>query len=149
MAISTPAGTQHLVSAAAPATQDAAGYAALTYTKVGYVEKLGPIGANTSKVEFQPLEGAKMKLKGSTDYGALQPNLAHDEADAGQSIIRTASAPTNISMISNKVIYPTGAIRYFQTIVFGYPESVEGADTVLTAMPVLEIVTPIVKVAPT
>lgn len=143
----TAAGTALFISAGVPASQDQAGYTALEYTEIGDIEKIGTIGAVTSKVEFQPLKGAKQKHKGSTDYGALQPTLAHNDADAGQTLIRTAAAPTNNALYAVKVVFPDGAMRFFQVRVFGYPEQVEGADSIITATPVLEINTPIVKVA--
>lgn len=145
MGSTTVAGTALAISAGIPATQDTAGYAALTYTEIGGVEKIGPIGPTTNKVEFQPLKGAKQKHKGSTDYGSLQPSMAHDKADAGQTIVRTASAPTNNALYAFKVTYPNGDKRYFQARVFGYPETVDGADTILMANPMIEIDTPIVK----
>ena len=89
---STAAGTKLAISAASPATFDAAGYAALTYTEVGDVSNLGAFGANFAKVEFQPLNGGKLKLKGSIDYGTLNPTIALDPTDAGQTLLRTAAA---------------------------------------------------------
>lgn len=146
MASSTAAGTTLAISAGVPATLDAAGYAALTHTVIGGIEKIGAIGATINKIEFQPLNGAKEKHKGSTDYGSLQPSLAHDKADAGQTILRTASAPTNHALYAFKATYPNGDVRYFSARVFGYPESIDGADNIIMANPTIEICTPIVKV---
>lgn len=143
----TAAGTVLAISAAAPATEDAAGYAALTWTEIGQIEKIGAIGATTNKVEFQPLNGPKQKHKGSTDYGSLQPSLAHDDEDAGQTLLRTFADPDNNAKGSFKAIFPDGAIRYWQGRVFGYPETVDGADTVIMANPTVEIDTKVVKVA--
>jgi len=147
MGSSTAAGTTIGISAAAPATQDAAGYAALTYTEIGGPDQLGTIGANTNKVEFQPLKGPKQKHKGSTDYGSLQPSIAADGSDAGQVLLQTASNPTNNALYSFLVTYPDGAKRYFQGRVFGYPEDVGNADSILMVKPTIEINTAIVKVA--
>jgi len=144
MGTTTSAGSALAISAAAPATEDATGYVALTYTEIGQIEKIGALGASYNKVEFQPLKGPKQKHKGSVDYGSLQPSLAHDDGDAGQTLLRTAAGSNNL--YSFKVTYPTGAIRYFQGRVFGYPEDVEGADTILMATPTIEINTVIVKV---
>jgi hypothetical protein len=143
----TAAGTKLAISAAAPATEDAAGYAALTFTTIGDIEKIGAIGATTNKVEFQPLDGPKQKHKGSTDYGSLQPSLAHDDEDAGQTLLRTAGDPASNDLYSFKVTLPDGAIRYFQGRVFGYPETIDGADTIVMANPTVEIDTKIIKVA--
>ncbi|UAK25865.1 hypothetical protein [Sphingomonas nostoxanthinifaciens] len=144
MGSTTAAGSAIAISAAAPATFDATGYAALTYTEIGQVEKIGAIGAVYAKVEFQPLKGAKQKFKGSKDNGTLAPSLAHDSTDAGQTLLRTA-ADSNANY-SFMVTYADGAKRYFQGRVFGYPETTDGADTVLMANPTVEINTDIVKV---
>ncbi len=142
----TAAGSTLAISAATPATLDAAGYAALTYTEVGGVEKIGSIGASFAKVEFQPLKGAKQKFKGSADYGALQPSLAVDPADAGQTLMQTAADDETQKLYSFKVTYQDGAKRYFQGRNFGSPETTDGTDTMLMAAPTVEICTKIVKV---
>ena len=59
MTSQTGAGSSLAISVVAPATQDAAGFAALTFTEIGGVEKLGAFGASFAKVEFQPLKGGK------------------------------------------------------------------------------------------
>lgn len=149
MTSTTAAGSTLAISAAHPATEDAAGYAALTYTEIGQIEKIGAFGATFNKVEFTPLKGPKQKHKGSVDYGSLQPSMAHDDADAGQTLLRTAGADATSTLYSFKVTLADGAKRYFQGRVFGYPESVDGADTILMATPTVEIDTKIVKVAAT
>lgn len=145
MTSTTAAGTTIDISAGIPASQNVTGYAALTYTNIGGVEQLGAIGATTAKVEFQPLKGAKEKHKGSTDYGTLTPSLAHDKADAGQTLLRTACEPDNNALYAFRVTYPNGDKRYFQARGFGYPENVGGADSIIMANPSLEINTKIVK----
>lgn len=147
MGSTTAAGSALAISAAAPATPDATGFAALTFTEVGNIEKIGTLGATFAKVEFQPLNGPKDKHKGSADYGSLQPSMAHDEADAGQTLLRTAADDATSKLYSFKVTYPTGAKRYFQGRVFGAPENVDGADSIIMANPTIEICTKVVKVA--
>jgi hypothetical protein len=147
MGSTTAAGSALAISAGTPATNDAAGFAALTYTEIGQIDKIGAVGAVFAKVEFQPLKGAKQKHKGSRDNGSLSPTLAHDESDAGQTLLRTAADDATSKLYAFMVTYPTGAKRYFQGRVFGYPETTDGADTILTAAPTIEISTDIVKVA--
>jgi hypothetical protein len=147
MGSTTAAGSALAISAAAPATQDAAGYGALAFTEVGQIEKIGALGPVFAKVEFQPLKGPKQKHKGSRDNGSLSPMLAHDESDAGQTLLRTAADDKTSKLYSFMVTYATGAKRYFQGRVFGYPENTDGADSILTAAPTIEIETDIVKVA--
>lgn len=147
MGSTTAAGTIIGISAAHPATEDETGYSALTYTTIGGVEKLGAIGAATAKVEFQPLSGAKEKHKGSTDYGSLQPSIAHDEEDAGQTLLRTAAEPDNNALYSFEVTYPNGEQRWSQGRAFGYPETVDGADSIIMANPTIEFSKKVVKSA--
>jgi hypothetical protein len=147
MGSQTAAGSTLAISAAAPATPDATGYAALAMVEVGQVEKLGTIGASFAKVEFQPLKGAKQKYKGSADYGSLQPSIAIDTSDAGQVLMQTAADDETNKLYSFRVTLPDGAKRYFQGRNFGQPESADGADSMLMTTPTIEICTKVVKVA--
>src|SRR3546814_12126249 len=129
MGSTTAAGTALALCADTPATEDAVGYAALTFIEVGQVEKIGAIGATFAKVEFQPLKGPTQKHKGSADYGSLQPSLAHYDAYAGQTLLRTASDDATSKLYSIEVNYPDGANRYFGVPWFGYPENPHSAHT--------------------
>ena len=146
MASTTAAGSTLAITATAPASFDETGYEAGTFTEIGGVEKIGGIGAVFAKVEFQPLKGPKDKHKGSRDNGSLSPSMALDDEDAGQILMQTASDDGTSKIYYFKVTYPTGAKRYFGGRVFGMPETVDGADTVIMANPTIEIVTDIVKV---
>lgn len=146
MGLETGAGATIAISVAAPATMDAAGYAALTYTEAGNCEKLGTIGATFNKTDWQPLKGPKDKLKGSADNGALQPNFGVDEDDAGQALFETAANDKTNKLYSVRVIKQSGAKRYFQARIFGWPENIDSADAVVTASPTVEICSEIVKV---
>lgn len=146
---STSAGTKLYISAGAPATQDAAGYAALAWTLVKRVESLPAFGSTTDPVSFQPLDGPEEINKGAVKNGQMQVMLAFDEVDAGQTLLRTAAAPGNNALYSFKVLYPTGAIRYFQARVLGAPEEVGGANNVLKTTATLALcVTPVAVPAP-
>lgn len=147
MGSTTAAGTKFAITATAPATFDAAGYGAATFTVVGGIDKIGGLGAVFAKVEFQPLDGPKDKHKGSRDNGSLTPSMALDEEDAGQTLMRTASDDKTSKIYYFSVTYPSGAKRYFGGRVFGMPETVDGADTIVMANPTVEIITDIVRVA--
>ncbi|MEH3120355.1 MAG: hypothetical protein PGN16_00010 [Sphingomonas phyllosphaerae] len=146
MSTTTAAGATLGISTGTPATFDRAGYAALNYDDVGYVEKIGTIGKVFAKTEFQALKRAKDKLKGSTDQGALAPSMAYDESDPGQITLRAAAADTTTRLYPIRVGYPTGEVRYFRGRVFNAAEGVEGADGVIMTTSTIEICTPIVKV---
>lgn len=147
MSTMTAAGTALAISAALPATEDEAGYEALNYVEIGKVEQLGAFGSTQEVVNFQPLRGPAEKLKGPKNFGALQPSLAHDDSDAGQTLLRTAADDETSKLYAFEATYPNGAKRYFQGRVFGYPETVGAANSMLMANPVVEISTRIVKVA--
>ena len=137
MTLSTSAGTQLGVTATPPATFNAAGYGASTFTDIGNLEKLGAIGPVYTKNEFQPLKGPKKKSKGTVDYGSLSPSMAYDPDDAGQMILATASE-SNADYYF-KATYPNGEIKYFPGMVFGFPVDAEGADSFIMANPTIEI----------
>jgi len=141
----TSAGTKLAISAAAPATQTAAGYQALTYTEIGGIESIGAFGAVTEEVTFQPLRGARESYKGGTNFGSLSPSIAHDDDDAGQELLRTASEDAT-DLYSFEVTYPSGAKRFFQGRVFGYPENVGAANAMLMANPSINLSTTVIKV---
>ncbi len=147
MGSQTAAGSSLAISAASPATQDATGYNALSMVDIGQVEKLGSFGASFAKVEFQPLKGAKQKYKGSADYGALQPSIAIDSLDAGQTLLQVASDDESQKLYSFRVTYQDGAKRFFQGRSFGAPETADAADSMVMATPTIEICTKIVKAA--
>ncbi|WP_347271799.1 hypothetical protein [Rhizorhabdus histidinilytica] len=147
MTSTTVAGTKLAISAAAPATEDSAGYGALTYTVVKGIEKIGAIGATIAEITFQPLDGPEEVHKGPPSYGSLQPSLAVDDADAGQTLLRTASEPGNNALYSVKVTLPSGAIRYSQGRVFGFPETIDTATTLLMANPTIRLSKKVVPVA--
>jgi hypothetical protein len=145
MGLQTGAGSSIAISVAAPATQDAAGYAALSYTEGGNAEKIGTIGATFNKTDFQPLKGAKQKLKGSADYGSLQPSFALDDTDAGQTLFKAAADDETNKLYAFRVTLQSGEKRYFQGRVFGWPETIDGADPVVMATPTVEICTKVVR----
>lgn len=143
----TAAGTTLAISAALPASRDAAGYAALAFIEIGGIDKIGTFGSTPGKTTFQPLKGPTQKHKGPVDFGALGPTMAHDDDDAGQALLRTA-ADDQLAEYSFRVTYPDGARRYFEGKVFGYQEAVEGAENMLMGSTTVEINTEIVKVPP-
>lgn len=145
MGSSTSAGTKIALSAAAPSTFDAAGYGALSFTNVGGVESIPAFGAQAAVNSFQPLDGAQEKHKGPVNYGSLQVPMAYDKADAGQTLMATASAPTNNAQYSFRVTYPNGDKRYFMGRVFGLPENPGAATNVLMQTATVEINTAVIK----
>jgi hypothetical protein len=145
MASTTAAGSKLAISAAVPASQTLTAYEGLTYTTINNVEQLGGFGASTEVVTFQPLDGPQQKYKGPTNYGSLSPAIALDDDDAGQALLVTASAPDNIDLYAFRVTKPDGSLRFFQARVFGMPETIGAANSMIMVNPAIEINTVVFK----
>ncbi|WP_294353319.1 phage tail tube protein [uncultured Sphingomonas sp.] len=141
----TAAGSKLAISVASPATLDVAGYSALSFTTIGQVEQLGAFGSTTEVVNFQPLDGPLQKYKGPSNSGAIAPQLAHDDDDAGQTLLRTAADDKTSKLYTFRVTLPNGARRFFGGRVFGYPETVGAANSMVMANPSIEISTDVIK----
>ena len=112
-------GTVFAASAATPATEDVAGYAALTYTDVGEITEIPESGESFEVVTHVPLAtGLTAKYHGANNAGSLTIPMALDNADAGQAILKAALASK--SRISFSETYPDGEIRYYQGKVFSF-----------------------------
>lgn len=134
----TAAGSQLAISAAQPATQDEAGFTALTFLNIGLVDKIGPMGATYAQTTFQPLVGPEITIKGGAKYGVINPSYASDSEDAGQALMATAS-DEQITDYSFRLTRPDGSIRYWMGKVFGVPEDIGTAETVIMVNPVVAI----------
>ncbi|KQM56698.1 hypothetical protein ASE69_03535 [Sphingomonas sp. Leaf208] len=145
MSSTTAAGSKLAISAGVPSAQTATAYKALTYTTVGGVESIGGFGASTEVVTFTPLDGPVEKYKGPTNYGQLSPTMKVDDADAGQALIQVASLPTSLDLYAVRITKPDGTLRYFQARVFGFPETIGAANSIITAAPAIEINTVVIK----
>lgn len=139
--------TEIAVSAAAPATHDAAGFVALTFTPIELASDGGEIGPTDALVTFTPLKDpTTQKAQGSRNYGSQAVNMAYStENDAGVAILEVAHAAR--TPVSVKATLPDGAIRYYRASCMGVREIIGGADVVLGLATTLEITTSIVKVA--
>jgi hypothetical protein len=145
MAIMTSAGSTLGISASLPATEDATGYNALTYTSVGEITDLGEFGTEYSTVNFTALGNRRVrKFKGSYNNGALQLQLGRDTADAGQTLLRTALASDND--YSFKVTLQNGTKLYFKGKVMSYKTQVGSVDQITAASTTVEVVSDVVEV---
>lgn len=127
----TSAGTTVSIGAA-PATYDAAGFAAVTFTAIGDVTDLGSFGNKFNKVTHMPLaDRGVVKRKGSYDPGTIQLKMAKARtSDAGQTALVAAAASDN--SYSFKVVLQNGKIFYFTGQVMGVVVNVGGVDNITT-----------------
>lgn len=129
--LQTAAGSTLYVSATAPATHDATGFAALTFSKVGKVSDLGELGEVYNEVTFNPLDESETeRLAGSYTSGQIPAVFGYDADDAGQNILRNNTG--NNVRLSFKLELPDGEIRYFRGRAMGKPLSIGTIDNVLT-----------------
>jgi len=120
MALTEGIGGFLSVSAATPATFDAAGYVALTFTEVGEASEIPEFGAVHEVVRFTPLKtGIVNKFHGGKDFGSITIPMGLDTADAGQIILLAALASK--AAISFRETRSDGSIRYVMGKVFSFP----------------------------
>jgi len=120
MALTEGIGGFLSVSAATPATFDAAGYVALSWTEVGEASEVPEFGAAHAVVTFTSLKnGIDNKFHGALNYGSITIPLGYDSADAGQIILLAALASKDA--ISFRETRSDGTIRYIMGKVFSFP----------------------------
>ena len=119
MALTEGIGGLLSVSAATPATFDADGYAALTWTEVGEASEIPEFGAAYSAVTFTSLKtGIEDKFHGALNYGSITIPLGYDSADAGQIILLAALASKD--EISFRETRSDGTVRYIMGKVMSF-----------------------------
>ena len=117
MAVYASAGTCLSVSAAAPATHDTAGFAALTWTTVGELETVGDLGTSHAAVTFANLcTGKTDTLKGAEEPTQIEIMTALDRDDAGQALMTTARQSLT-AIYSFRVTEGNGDVVYFRAYV--------------------------------
>lgn len=140
----TNIGAKLYVSASLPATEDVAGYGALTYTQVKGVASIPEFGAEHEELTFVEVEdGVTRKAHGGVNYGGGMVPFRVIEADAGQGILKAARA--NQSTISVKVERATGLLEYFLVIVLSNRNSEASAANTYTRSANLSLTSEIVE----
>jgi len=148
MAISTSTGITLGIVALKPATEDSAGYAALTFIPFGELTSLPAFGPSTSVVEHKPLAtGIVIKSKGFINFGSVALEAAYDDLDAGQ-IIALAGVVGAGKFLTHsfKLLYPSGRIRYWFGQFFTSQEVPGSADSMVGLTAQVEINSVIVNV---
>ena len=136
--LQTASGAKLYVSAAAPTTHDATGFAALTFTKVAKVSDLGTIGEEYNEVTFNPLDERETeRLAGSYTSGQIPTVYGYDKDDAGQGILETNSG--NNTRLSFKIELPSGELHYFRGRVMGNILNIGTIDNVLTKQATINV----------
>ena len=145
----TSTGLTVKLSASQPATPDASGYAALTYTEIGEVTNVPSFGPTVAVVESNPLKtGITEKFKGFINNGSTSVDFDVDTEDAGQILLSSGTIGANKDVRHSFVIeYADGSKRYFQGKIFSDSETPGSANSMLTGTAQIEIETEVLKVA--
>lgn len=135
MTFETVAGSTLAVSAAAPATDDVAGFAALSWTLVGEITDLGGgLGREYNIVEHAPIASAQVtQKKGGYKLPQMELVMAWDQSDAGQDLMRTAALDAD-DIVSIRITKQSGDIRYFRAQVSKFVENFGTVDNVVQGM---------------
>lgn len=129
MQIESMAGVLLYISAAAPATYDATGYAAVAYTAIGEITDVGNHGKTHAEIKVNTLGSAgTQKLKGSFDLGTKSLKIAVDNDDLGQQMLFTALA--SYANATFKQVYQNGDIDYFSAKVISIANEGSTPDSV-------------------
>jgi hypothetical protein len=127
-------GSTLSISAGVPATFDAAGFGALSYTVIKELTDIGMIGGDTSIINHNPVnENTTYKLKGSRDPGQLAIKGAYAPTDPGQILVKAADASN--AFYALKMVLQNGTIFYTQALITGFKVGV-GGQSQITGMEV-------------
>jgi hypothetical protein len=118
------------VSVGAPATYDAAGFAAKVWTVIGDVETIPDFGGTAQVPEFTPLAtGIVDKAKGSINYGDFTAPLRRQLADAGQDLLQEGFDGANRNTVhSVRISHPTSGTLYFTAYISSFTYNIADAN---------------------
>lgn len=122
--VKTTAGSSLAVSPGVPATNDQAGFEALTWTPVGEITNFGEIGGREyTAVTHTPINKRKtVTRKGTYDYPEFTLEVGRDSTDAGQDMLKLgrdsdASYSFRLTRQDGSIIYLTAQVMSFVNVV--------------------------------
>lgn len=120
------------VSATLPVTNDALGFAALTWVPIGELTDIGSVkGRSYNTSTHAPIASAQqIEKKASYKLGNADMTVGWDDDDAGQIVIETG-ANSNTATYAFKLVKQGGAIRYFTAQVMSFVENLGSVDNVV------------------
>lgn len=127
------AGVKFKLSAAAPATYNAAGFAALSWTEIGEVKTGGDFGKTFQLITSNVLgRRGTRKKKGTFDAGALNMAIEIDRSDSGQGLAEDALDSDDdysvcVELQDGTPYYLRGLVTKFTTSVGGPNDMLVGA----------------------
>lgn len=138
--VSTSAGTTIGIVLGAPATYDAAGYAALTFVTIGEITDIPDFGREFELITHKPIASrGTVKKKGSFNEGSIDLKLGLNTDDAGTVLLKAAALSD--ADYSFKVSHPTGDVYYFRALALSFKVSTGSSSSILSATCKLELQT--------
>lgn len=133
MTIQSVAGTKIKITASAPATFNAAGYAALVFTNIGEITSgFDNLGREYVPIEHKPIDTrATQFYKGSFTEGGGDISLALDTDDAGQNLAKAAS--NSDADYYFDIEAQNGDHYYFPAKVMSFKRGFGGVDDIVSA----------------
>lgn len=149
MTVQTNAGTSLAIVSGAPATNNQAGFEALSFTNVGEIVSIGEHGAAYALVTHSPLDSRRVKkFKGSVNDGSIAVSLGMDLTDAGQTALVAGADGANVDADhSIRIRYQDNSVEYFTAKVMSYTRNPGSIDSIVAANTTLEVTNQIVDVA--
>lgn len=145
MAYMSSAGSQIAISSGVPATEDAAGYAALSWVTIGECTDLQAYGREYNLITHNPVgDRVTRKLKGSYSGGTMALSYAFDPLDNGQQLLKTASESD--AAYSIRITMQNGFKAYFRALVMSAKREIGSVDSVTSGTSDLEVTSNIVEV---
>lgn len=114
-------GSTFSIATGEPATENQAGYEALTFSEVGNVATIGATGDSHADITPPPdlKTGRQLHFTGASDGGEVAITIhTEDFADAGQDLIRTANGQR--ANYSFQITDPDGNVEYSYGRVVNY-----------------------------
>ncbi|OEZ90725.1 hypothetical protein [Duganella phyllosphaerae] len=145
--VTTVAESKLYISLGKPATNNAAGFAALTWTLIGEITDIGTVtGREYNTSTHAPVASAQqIEKKASYKLGSSEFKMGWDETDEGQQMVDAASK--DYSIPSFKLEKQDGAVRYFTAQVSKFTEDNGTVDNVVQGSMTLLRQTDTIRVA--
>ena len=123
----SPIGTTISIVGGYPATFDAAGYAAETYTQIAIVENVGLPESSATVETFNDLEtGEIIKIVTFIDAGQFTFDTCDAPSEDGQAIVLDYHNGSNARLpVSIKVAHSNGDTRYLSGKISGYAPKID------------------------
>lgn len=118
----------YVCAANADATLDETGFEALAWVEVGKMGRMGELGVVQNVATYTLWNGSTLKGKGTAAAGDPELEVARDETDAGQIILRSFAAVANSHCMAIRVDKQDGNKKYSRALVMGPSEPQGNAD---------------------